>query len=106
MLTWSRFGLCLPGYGPKCNREIEYFATGVVPIVTPGVDMKNYFMAPQKDVHYFVANTPEEFISIVENTTEQVWSTMSEAGKQWWQRYASAEGLFRFTWGIHQKFNE
>ena len=106
MLTGSRFGLCLPGYGPKCNREIEYFATGVVPIVTPGVDMKNYFMAPQKDVHYFVANTPEEVIAIVENTTEQQWSTMSEAGKQWWQRYASAEGLFRFTWGIHQKFNE
>ena len=32
----SKFGLCLPGYGPKCNREIEYLGLGTVPIMTPG----------------------------------------------------------------------
>ena len=106
MLTKSRFGLCLPGYGPKCNREIEYFATGVVPIVTPGVDMKNYMVPPQKGIHYMYAETPEEVRNIVDSLTEEQWIKMSAAGKQWWQRYASAEGLFRFTWGIHQKLTE
>jgi hypothetical protein len=100
MLTQSRFGLCLPGYGPKCNREIEYFATGVVPIVTPGVDMSNYMVPPLRGVHYLFASTPEEVATIVKTTTEDQWTMMSEAGRSWWQRYASAEGLFRFTWGI------
>ena len=99
-LTNTKFGLCLPGYGPKCNREIEYFATGVVPIVTPGIDMKNYAVPPQKGIHYFYAETPEQVQAIVRSTTEEQWTKMSEAGRQWWQRYASAEGLFRFTWGL------
>ena len=96
----AKFGLCLPGYGPKCNREIEYFATGTVPIVTPGVDMTNYIVPPQKGVHYLVASTPEEVRQVQKTITEEKWQQMSDAGKLWWQRYASAEGLFRFTWGI------
>jgi hypothetical protein len=99
-LTQSKFGLCLRGYGPKCNREIELFATGVVPIVAPGVDMKNYRVPPKMGVHYFVANTPEEFTKIVETTSREKWIEMSVAGRAWWRRYASAEGLFRFTWGL------
>jgi len=100
MLCQSRFGLALPGYGPKCNREIEYFATGTVPIVTPGVDMTNYAGKPKEGIHYFVAKTPEDVKRIVETTTETQWTEMSIAGRAWWRRYASAEGLFRLTWGI------
>lgn len=99
-LTKSRFGLCLPGFGPKCNREIEYFACGVVPIITPGVDMTNYFVPPVKETHYFTASTPEEVSHIIKTTTEERWAEMSIAGRAWWRRHASAEGLFRFTWGI------
>jgi hypothetical protein len=94
----SRFGLCLPGYGPKCNREIEYFACGVVPIITPGVDMKGYLVPPMKGIHYFTASTPEEVRTIVENTKPEQWLRMSIAGRKWWNLYASAEGLFRLTW--------
>jgi hypothetical protein len=94
----SRFGLCLPGYGPKCNREIEYFACGVVPIVTPGVDMKGYLVPPIEGVHYFTARTPEEVRIIVEKTKPDQWLRMSVAGRRWWSLYASAEGLFRLTW--------
>jgi hypothetical protein len=97
-LCSARFGLCLPGFGKKCNREIEYFACGTVPIVTPGVDMTNYLVAPKAGVHYFVANTPEEVRSIVATTTKETWTAMSVAGRTWWRNYASAEGLFRLTW--------
>ena len=97
-LCAARFGLCLPGFGPKCNREIEYFACGVVPIVTNGVDMKGYLVAPKEGVHYFKASTPEDVKRIVKETSADTWLKMSVAGREWWQSYCSAEGLFRLTW--------
>jgi hypothetical protein len=99
-LLHAKFGLCLPGFGPKCNREIEYFAMGTVPIVVPGVDMTNYQVPPIKNIHYFEAETPEEVRKIVETTPKAKWVEMSIAGRAWWRKYASAEGLFRLTWGI------
>jgi hypothetical protein len=99
-LTKSKYGLCLPGYGPKCNREIEYFATGVVPIVTPGVDMKGYAVPPKKGIHYLTADTPDEVRKVIKSTSAAQWQTMSEAGKLYWKQYASAEGLFRLTYGL------
>lgn len=100
LLCQSRFGICLPGFGPKCNREIEYFATGTVPIVTPGVDMSNYASKPKENVHYFTAKTPDDVKHLVETTSPEKWTEMSIACRAWWRRYASAEGLFRLTWGI------
>ena len=97
-LCHARFGLCLRGFGPKCNREIEYFACGVVPIVTPDVDMTNYLVPPKAGVHYLVAKTPEDVQKLVSETTAETWATMSVAGRAWWRAYASAEGLFRLTW--------
>ena len=97
-LCLSRFGLCLPGFGPKCNREIEYLACGVVPIVTSGVDMRHYLVPPRVGVHYLVADSPAEVRRIVETTSEETWTAMSAAGREWWRSYASAEGLFRLTW--------
>jgi len=97
-LCHTRFGLCLRGFGPKCNREIEYFACGVVPIVTPEVDMTNYLVAPKAGIHYLVAKTPEEVRRLVAETTAETWAAMSAAGRSWWQAYASAEGMFRLTW--------
>jgi hypothetical protein len=99
-LANARFGLCLPGFGPKCNREIEYFALGTVPIVTPGVDIKHYAVPPVKGTHYFVAETPEQVQKIVNETTPERWMEMSIACRSWWRRNASAEGLFRLTWGL------
>jgi len=97
-LCKSRFGLCLPGFGRKCNREIEYFACGAVPIITPGVDMKHYLVPPRLGVHYFAASTPEDVKRIVETTSPATWTAMSAACHDWWRAYASAEGLFRLTW--------
>ena len=98
-LCSSRFGLCLPGFGQKCNREIEYFACGCVPIVTPGVDMKGYLVPPKEGVHYLTASTPEEVAHLIATISPEKWAVMSAAGRAWWSAYASAEGFFRLTWG-------
>ncbi len=97
LVMGSRFGLCLPGYGNKCNREIEYMGLGTVPIVTEGVDMKHYLRAPKEGTHYFTAKTPADVERIVQTTTQETWEKMSYACKQWWRENASAEGLFRLT---------
>jgi hypothetical protein len=95
----TKFGLCLPGYGPKCNREIEYFACGVVPIVTPGVDMKGYLVPPVEGIHYLTAKSPADVTDVISKITPLQWTRMSIAGRRWWTNHASAEGLFRLTWG-------
>ncbi len=97
-LRHSKFGLCLPGYGNKCNREIEYMALGVVPICTPEVDMTHYLVPPREGVHYFRASTPAQVKSIVDACTQERWKRMSIACCAWWRENASAEGLFRLTW--------
>lgn len=97
MVLETRFGLCLPGYGNKCNREIEYMACGTVPIVTEGVDMKYYLRAPKEGVHYFVARSPADVEHIIQTTTPETWENMSIACRKWWHENASAEGMFRLT---------
>jgi hypothetical protein len=97
-LCSARFGLSLPGNGQKCNREIEYFACGCVPIIVDGVDMKSYLVPPIEGIHYFKASTPDDVKRIVKNTSPSKWAAMSAAGRNWWRNYASVEGLFRLTW--------
>jgi hypothetical protein len=96
-LCATKFGLCLPGFGPKCNREIEYFACGVVPIITDGVDMTSYLVPPKEGVHYLRAKTPMDVQRLMYETSPAKWTEMSAAGRDWWKMYASAEGLFRLT---------
>lgn len=97
LISNSRYGLCLPGYGPKCNRDIEYFAAGTVPIIVPGVDMTNYVNPPLENVHYFSVNAPEEIPELVKNTSQEKWAAMSAKCRLWWQENASAEGLYNLT---------
>jgi hypothetical protein len=93
----ARYGLSLPGFGPKCNREIEYFACGVVPIVTPGVDMKGYLVPPKEGIHYLRVETPEQIPKLLASISAEKWTLMSHAGRNWWRTFASAEGLYRLT---------
>jgi hypothetical protein len=102
-LQQARYGLCLPGSGVKCNREIEYFALGVVPIAITEVDFTQYLVPPREGEHYFRASSPEEVRRIVSETTAEKWEAMSSAGYAWWRQNASAEGLFRLTWGRIQQ---
>jgi len=99
----SKFGLCLAGYGGKCHREMEYYASGTVPIAAPGCDMTGYLNPPVEGVHFLRAATPEEFHGIVKSTSQSAWERMSAAGRLWWKENASAEGLFRLTSNRIQK---
>lgn len=98
-LAHSKFGLCLAGYGSKCNREIECMALGTIPVVAPDVDMELYAVPPQEGIHYFRLKTfdPEEALKLVQSTTKETWIAMSKAAHKWWSQNASAKGLFDLT---------
>jgi len=96
-LLVSCYGLCLPGYGPKCHREIECMGLGVVPIVTPGIDMNNYAVRPREGVHYLRAETPEEARRLVDETSADQWLKMSIACEQYYKDNCSVKGSWALT---------
>jgi hypothetical protein len=93
----AKYGLSLAGYGPKCHREIEYFACGVVPLVAPECDMDRFLNPLKEDVHYFRVKSPEEVEKIIKETPKEVWEKMSNEGKKWYANNCSAEGVFKLT---------
>jgi hypothetical protein len=95
-LSQSKFGLCLAGFGPKCNREIECMAVGTVPVVAPDVDMDNYMNPPKEGVHYIRLKSfdPEEARNAVNINS---WEEMSKAAHEWWKANSSAKGLWAIT---------
>ena len=94
----AKYGLCLRGYGPKCNREIELLAMGTVPIVTADVDIDNYAEPLINGVHVIrVTDKADAIDKIAYGMTEAKWAEMSEAGFQWWKRNCSVEGSWAQT---------
>ena len=71
-------------------------AMGCVPIVAPEVDMTNYAEPPQEGLHYLRVQTPEDVLR-VKNITAEQWTVMSVAARDWWERNASAEGMWSLT---------
>jgi len=92
----SKFGLCLPGYGPKCNREIEYLGLGVVPIVTEGV-CTTYHDPLIEGMHYLRANTPEAVQQAIRDCNKSRWQYISYHGREWYERNCSRLGSFETT---------
>lgn len=92
----SKFGLCLPGYGPKCNREIEYFGLGVVPIFTEDVCFK-YHEPIFENLHYIKVKTPQEIKEKIKNFSKDRWEFISYNGRQWYERNCSPLGSFETT---------
>ena len=97
-----RFGLCLPGVGPKCLRDIELMGLGVVPIFTPQVST-NYHNELKKDVHYLVAETPEDVIHSINNCSREKWEYISQECIKWFEKNCSIEGSFNTTMEIIEK---
>ena len=84
-LQKSKFGLCLRGFGKKCNREMELLAMGTVPIVTPDVSL--YFNDPLiEDKHYIRINTPDEYSEKIKSITKEKWTEMSKNCKEWYMK--------------------
>lgn len=96
LLNRSKYGLCLEGFGKKCNREIEYFSLGVVPIITEGIDL-TYYNSLEEGKHYLKVKTPDEIKSIIESISEEKWNEMSEAGLKWYEENCSPIGSFKTT---------
>ncbi len=99
LLNRSRFGLCLAGYGRKCNREIELFALGVVPIITDGVDL-TYYNDLIEGIHYLKISKPEEVKPIIDSISKDKWLEMSNAGREWYEKNCSPIGSFNTTFEI------
>jgi hypothetical protein len=93
----SKFGLCLRGFGPKCNREIELLAMGTVPVVVEGVDIENYIEPLVDGTHVICVTGPQDAVAKMAAITEEQWATMSKAGLGWWKRNASVEGAWART---------
>lgn len=105
LIRQARFGLCLPGYGKKCCREIELMAVGTVPIITPGVSL-DYFDPPVVGKHCLLARNVEELEHLINHTSPAEWSELSWQAQDWYNRNASPKGSFdttariiKETWG-------
>ena len=103
LLSKSKYGLSVRGYGPKCHREVELMALGVVPLITPDVDL-TYFNAPIENVHYFRVTEPRDITRIVNETTKEQWQSMSTACRNWYKQNASVKGSFETTRSIINKY--
>jgi len=93
----TRFGLCLPGYGFKCHREIECMAMGCVPIVSEYVDMVSYANPPLEGKHYLRVGNSKEIPGLVASVSKESWEEMSAACRLWWSENASCKGSFELT---------
>jgi len=93
----SKYGLCIRGYGPKCNREIELLAMGTVPVVTNGVDISDYAEPLIDGTHVLCVSDHEDAMQKICKISEEKWAEMSEAGFQWWKRNCSVEGSWETT---------
>jgi len=104
-LAEYRFGLCLPGYGFKCHREVECMAMGCVPVCASGVDMESYAVPPVEGTHYLRASSPEEARKVADAMDEETWTRMSQACKSWWKENSSCEGSFKLTKALIEKYS-
>jgi hypothetical protein len=98
----SKFGLCLAGYGPKCNREIELIGMGTVPVFAPEVD-NTYHEPLIEGVHFIRIQSPDQFKPVISSITQEQWQKMHDAGQDWYARNASVEGSFNLTKSIVDK---
>lgn len=104
LLSRSKFGLCLAGYGRKCNREIELLSLGVVPIITEGVDL-TYYNDLIENVHYLKVNSPEEVKPLLDSISDIKWNELSSAGLKWYEENCSPVGSFKTTIKIIENDN-
>jgi len=92
----SKFGLTLPGYGPKCNREIEYLGLGVVPILIGGCDV-TYHNSMEEDIHYIKVEDPLDLKERISAIEKNEWEFLSNNGRMWYNQNCSRKGSFSVT---------
>jgi len=84
-LRKSKYGLCLRGFGKKCNREMELLAMGTVPIITADVSL--YFNDPLiENKHYIRIDNPNDYKNKIDSITKEQWTEMSNNCKKWYMK--------------------
>jgi hypothetical protein len=106
LLRYSKFGLCLRGFGPKCHREVELMACGTVPIITPDVDIDNYYNPPIENIHYIRVSKPEDIPKKINSISQEKWEQMSKACVKWYNENCSVQGSFNTTKEIIENFKK
>ncbi|MGA0406984.1 MAG: hypothetical protein ACO3PR_02755 [Limisphaerales bacterium] len=96
ILRTSKFGLCLPGYGKKCHREIECMALGTVPILHENIPAHSYGEPLIEGVHY-LKYTEGQSNSFLETIKEDRWVKMSKECQNWYLRNVHSEAFFQAT---------
>lgn len=101
-LSLHKFGLCLPGVGPKCLRDIELIGMGTVPIFTPGV-CSDYYNGLIEGEHYLYAEKPKDIPDIIKNCSKDKWKHISNNCLAWYEENCSPVGSFKTTAKIIQE---
>jgi hypothetical protein len=96
VMARSRFAILLPGYGPKCNRDVEACGLGCVPVVTPGVDVKNYYRPWEENVHYVTLESTEDFDKIYSLDKDHLQDIQTNV-LDWYEKNATIQGIFDTT---------
>ena len=96
------FGLCLPGVGPKCLRDVEYMGMGVIPIIVDKNAVDLYYDPPVENEHYIFVQDIDEMISKIDDLlcNKNNVRSMSEACIDWFNKNCSIEGSFKTTMEI------
>lgn len=97
LLSKSRFGLSVRGYGPKCHREVELMGMGVVPLVTDDVDVLSYHDPPIEGTHFVRVSEPNDVHKVISGISQETWESMSRACLAWYDKHVSVKGSFETT---------
>lgn len=94
-----KFGLCLPGVGPKCLRDVEYMGMGVIPVVVDRSAMDLYYEPPKENEHYIFVNDLSELSDKLDDLlcNETKIKYMSDSCVNWFERNCSIFGSFNTT---------
>jgi len=96
-LSDSKFGLCLRGYGSKCNREIELMALGTVPLITPDVNIDSYQDPPQEGKHFIRLDKEDDYHQVVNSITDEKWEEMSQNCVEWYMKNSHSNNCWQNT---------
>lgn len=94
-MSRTRFAILLPGYGPKCNRDIEAVAMGAIPVATPGVCTK-YHDEWVEGENYLQINTVDDFEKVYDTPLNQL-QEMQDRNYEWYNRNCTFRGSFETT---------
>ena len=95
-LARAKYGLLLPGVGPKCLRDVECMGFGCVPIVTDRACL-DYYEPWEEGRHYVFCDKPEELRERLAGISVEEWEYMSQSCLSWFERNCSVEGSYRTT---------